>query len=344
MADKIPFLSYGLGTIGVEIVRCALQKGQLVLVGAVDADPQKIGKDVGELLGLDRPTGVQVQPTLEAALGHGRPQLVFHATGSYLEDVVEQLYGILEAGLPVVSTCEQLAYPWPRHPDLARKLDELAVRKGVALVGTGVNPGFAMDTLPIALSAVCREVKAVEVYRVVNLARRRRALQAKVGLGVSLEEYQARLSSGRFGHVGLEESAWMIAAAFGWEALDTASTIEPILAQRSMSTDYFQVPIGHLSGIRQTATVTCELGRSIYMELVMEIDPQEEKDEVKLDADPPVHTVTKGGFFGDTATASIVVNAAFAVLKARPGLRSMWELPYVHFSLGVEPFNVSPLV
>jgi 4-hydroxy-tetrahydrodipicolinate reductase len=344
MAGKLSFLSYGLGTIGVEVLRYALHHGQLTLAGAVDTDPSKVGKDVSELLGLEEPTGVRVHPRLEDALEQVRPDLVFHATGSYLEDVATQLYSLLEAGLPVVSTCEELSYPWPRHPEISRRLDHLALQRGIALVGTGVNPGFAMDTLPICLSAVCRDIRAVEVSRVANVARRRRALQAKMGLGISVEEYYTRLGTGRFGHVGLEESAWMIAAAFGWEVTHTESTIDPIVAQYPTRTAYFEVPRGHLSGIRQTTTVTCEGNRRIYLELVMQIEPAEEKDEVKLEADPPIHTITKGGFFGDTATAAIVVNAGFALLRARPGLRSMWELPYVHFASRHDALAPSPLI
>ncbi len=333
MDRKITFLSYGLGSIGIEILRSALHLGSLTPVGAVDKDPSKVGTDVAELLGLESALGVKVCASLAEALEQARPDVVFHATGSYLEDVADQLAELLEAGLPTVSTCEELAYPWRRHPEIARKLDHVALERRVALVGTGVNPGFAMDTLPIALSAVCANIRAVEVHRVVNVARRRRALQEKMGLGMSADEYYTRLGAGRFGHVGLEESAWMVAAAFGWELEDTESTVEPIIADRPKRTAYFYVPEGHVCGTRQTTSVACSGGRQIFLELLMEIEPSDERDEVKLDSDPPVHTVVKGGLFGDTATAAIVVNTAFSLLKAPPGLRSMWELTYVHHSV-----------
>ena len=100
MLRTISVAQYGIGPIGAEIARLLLTKPWVKLVAAVDIDPKKIGKDVGEVIGLGREVGVRVTPEID-----GRPEVVCHSTGSRLREVTSQLNALLGRGCHVVSTC-----------------------------------------------------------------------------------------------------------------------------------------------------------------------------------------------------------------------------------------------
>ncbi len=168
MTDRIRTIHYGLGPIGSHIARVAARRDYLEIVGGVDIDPEKVGKDMGHVIGLQKPLGIPVDGSLEAVLARTEADVVVHSTGSHLPQVQGQLAALIQAGLHVVSTGEELSYPWADHPTEAAELDALASEHGVVVLGTGVNPGFVMDTLALVLSGVCQEVKHVRIERVVD--------------------------------------------------------------------------------------------------------------------------------------------------------------------------------
>ncbi len=229
MSGKIRIIQYGVGPIGAAIVRLMLQKPQLQIVGAIDVDPAKVGQDLGVTVGCGRELGVKISNDADAVLAGGADVAV-HTTSSYLHQVSEQLKRCLNAGVGVVSTCEELAYPFRKHPQLSRELDRLAQQKRVAVLGTGVNPGFAMDKLALTLAAACQSVSQVRVRRIVDAARRRLPLQQKVGAGLTPEEFRALVAKGEIKHHGLPESTAMIADSLGIAVDDIRETIEPVIA------------------------------------------------------------------------------------------------------------------
>ena len=310
-------LLFGLGAIGAGIGRLAAQRDELELVGAVDSAPDKAGRPLSEVLGIDGPH-LPVEADAERALAAARPQVVLHATGSYLPDVLPQLISCVRAGANVVSTCEELTYPWLRHPELAKALDAEARAKGVTVLGTGVNPGFVMDTLAATLSGVCQRIEQVRLTRVVDVATRRPQLQRKVGVGLTLDEFHARVASGRFGHVGLQESCWLVAEGLGWRLDTLEETIEPVVASD-----------GRAAGMRQTARGTLA-GRTVIEALVqMSVGAERPRDEIQIEGTPPLHLVIEGGVQGELATAAVVVNATSRVVEHAAGLVTMLELPII---------------
>ena len=326
-SKEITVLHYGLGPIGAEALRLAAGRPGLRVVGAVDVDPAKAGRDAGEVAGLDRALGVAVSADAKQALAAARPDVVVHCTGSFLAGVLPQLRGIIAAGAYVVSTCEELAYPWPRHAALADELDRAAREAGVAVLGTGVNPGFVMDLLPLALGAVTARVRAVRVTRVVDAAPRRGPLQRKIGAGITPDEFEQRAAGGRMGHVGLAESLYMLAAGLGWTLRDVEESLEPALATTLVETPHARVAPGQVAGIQQMVRGQTAEGHSIELELSMYVGAPEPRDEIVIDGEPGAHLLIPGGVFGDSATAAIVVNAIPALRAAAPGLRTMRDLP-----------------
>lgn len=329
MRDRIRTIHYGLGPIGSHIARVAATRQTIQIVGGVDIDPVKAGKDLGRAIGLDRDLGITVHSTLQEALRDAGADVVVHSTGSHLAQVKGQLIELMTAGLDVVSTCEELSYPWADHGAEAAELDELAREAGVAVLGTGVNPGFVMDTLALVLSGVCQQVEHVRIERVVDTSKRRVQLQRKTGAGVTLAEFRRRVSAGTLRHVGLPESLNMVAAGLGWRLDKIQDLIEPIIADRASSSECMQVEPGQVAGVRQTARGLVGRREVIVLELHMELGAQESYDAIHLAGVPPVHMHIEGGIHGDLATAAIVVNAIARLNEARPGLLTMMDMPVV---------------
>jgi 4-hydroxy-tetrahydrodipicolinate reductase len=296
----------------------------------VDADQQKIGRDLGELLG-GAATGIPVAADAGATLDATRPDVVLHATSSTLSRVAPQLIAIAETGGNVVSTCEELAYPWTTQPQLAAELDVAARRAGVTLLGTGINPGYVMDALPLILTAPCAAVRAVRVLRVVDAGKRRGPLQRKVGAGMRTDEFAAGVRAGTIRHVGLPESLHMLATSLGWRLERSDDSIAPMIAEQPIDTEFVSVAAGQVAGVRQVARGFIDEREVLNLELRMYVGAPDPQDTIAIDGDPQVHMTIAGGLHGDIATAAIVVNAVPSVIRAAPGLASMAEIPLVHF-------------
>lgn len=308
-------VSYGLGPIGAGIAGLALDRGHRI-VSACDISPDKTGSDLGILLGRAE-LGVAVTADIGAALA-AKPQVVLHSTQSHIPQVMSQLLACIEAGACVVSTCEELAFPWYRHAAEARKLDEAAKAHGVTVVGVGVNPGFVMDLLPIALTAPCRTVRAVRVTRVVDAGLRRKPLQRKVGDGLDRAAFEQGVAEGRIGHVGLAESVAMIAEALAWPLDSITEMIEPVMEGTTVR-GLHQVA----DGLRGRETV-------ISLDLTMAVGAQNPRDAVTIEGEPPIAMTVAGGIHGDVATCAVAVNAIPIVLAAPAGLTAVHRLPALH--------------
>jgi 4-hydroxy-tetrahydrodipicolinate reductase len=323
----------GLGPVGIAIAQLAASRPSLEFAGAFDPRPDLAGRDLGEIIGPGA-RGRRVSRSLEELLGAVRPDVVFHATSSFLADVSGQLEAALDSGASVVSTCEELAYPFHRHPELARDLDAHALARRTVLLGTGVNPGFVMDKLVLTLLGACRTVEHVHVERVVDASKRREPLQRKIGAGISPEEFEARARSGRFGHIGLPESAHMIADVLGLgpeRTLDESLT--PAIAAREVTTPYLTVPSGRVAGIVQSVRVTAAGKERVRLDLRMAVDARDAFDAITIEGTPGLRMRIDQGIHGDVGTAAVVVNAAGGVRGLAPGLRTMGDVPLRGFDL-----------
>lgn len=310
----------GLGAIGQGIARLALERGHTI-VAATDLDPAKAGRDLGTLLGGPR-LGLEVTADPAAALRRPADILV-HCTGSRLTAVLPELEEAIRAGLDVVSTCEELSFPWFHHPAEARRLEDLARAQEVTVVGLGVNPGFVMDALPILLTGPCREVARISVERVVDTAQRREALRRKTGDGLSPEAFRAGVREGRLGHVGLVESVAMIGDALGWPLARITEEIDPVTGD------------GVVRGLHQVARGYREGGPdipAIHLDLTMAVGASDPRDSVSIDGTPPLRVEIPGGVPGDLATWATVVNALPIIRDAPHGLWPVSRLPLLHLA------------
>jgi 4-hydroxy-tetrahydrodipicolinate reductase len=334
---KIRAIQFGVGPIGASIARLMREKHAIEICGAIDTDPAKAGRDLGEVVGAsDAPWGVKISADAGEVLEQSA-DVVIHSTSSSLPKVMDQLLACLEAEACIVSTCEELSYPYRTHPDLAAKLDSAAKDWGVALVGTGVNPGFVMDKLVITLAAVSQRIDHAKALRIVDASKRRLPLQRKIGAGMSVDEFREKVKAGVIKHVGLPESVAMIADSFNLPVDEITETIEPKIAADRVQTEFLTVEPGQAAGVHQIARGLSAGKELIYLELQMYVGAKDPADTVTLTGHPNISLTIPGGSHGDVATASVVVNSIPVILDAPAGLRTARDLPIAFFSPNARP-------
>lgn len=330
MTKPLKVVQFGVGPIGLESVKTLLAKqrtGLVELVGVIDIDPAKVGKDVGDLLPEPVSTGVIVSDDASATLKSTQADVVVHTTSSFLDSMYEQLVLCAEHGANVVSSTEELSYPYDRHPDIAKKIDQAAKENNVTIVGSGVNPGYAMDALALMATGVSTDVNSVAVSRVVDAGKRRKPLQAKVGAGISVDEFAAKKATGKFGHIGLRESLLMIAEGLGWKLDDIKETLDPVVSDKRVVTPHFTVEEGSVAGIHHAIKGFVAGAPVITLDLKMYVGADDPHDAVDVDGTPPIDLIIRGGIFGDTGTIAALVNAVPLVATSAPGLKTVKDLP-----------------
>jgi len=328
MSDRIRVIQYGLGPIGRAVARHVVERAGLKLVGGIDIDPFKVGKDLGEVIGLGRTLGFVVAESLAQVLAQTEADLVLHTTSSYFDLFKDQIVEILEAGLDIVSTAEELSFPWLAHPEEAIEIDDMAKRIGKTVLATGVNPGFLMDSLPLSLTAICQRVDRIEVTRVINATTRRRSFQAKIGSGMTVKDFRAKMDASRIGHVGLPESVGMVFDTLGKKLVRYESNIEPMVADYPIKTEHFELQTGQVRGLKQAARAYTDDGIFMNLTFIAALEEGESEDTIKITGKPDLEVKLKGTN-GDIATVAIAVNAIRRVREAPPGLVTMRDLPIV---------------
>ena len=326
---KISVVQFGLGEIGKEITRLVLNQSQYELVGAVEIDESKVDRELSEILDLPKETGITVTDDPGKVLSD-KPDLAFHSTASAVSDTFAQLKKILESGTNIISTSEELSYPYLQNQEKAEELDNIATGNGATLFGTGVNPGFAMDLLPLTFTGIARELEKITVKRVQNASFRRRALQTKIGVGLSEDEFNQKVRK-QGGHVGLLESVSLLATGLGWRLDEIKESTEPVIARERVETDYFTASPGEARGINQTARGFVDGKEKINLNLQMYAGAQNPVDQINLFGVPEVSLKVPGGIHGDIATPAIAVNSARKVLEEDPGLLTLLDIyPFLY--------------
>jgi 4-hydroxy-tetrahydrodipicolinate reductase len=320
----IPVVLMGLGAVGQAIARAALEKPELSVVAAVD--PSHAGKQLGAVLGGPAPR-LTITDDPGRAFQAAKGGVVLHATGSRFRAVLPQIERSVEHGLCVVSTCEELAYPWWSDPDAADALARRCEEHDVAVVGTGVNPGFVLDRLPAMLAQVAGPVRRVRARRVVDASNRRPGLQRKIGMGLTPEAWAAAAERGEIGHVGLAESALLVADACGLdvEELELEEELQELLAEEDVPGDA-PVPAGAVAGVEQTVRGYVDGVERVGLDLRIYAGAEDPHGEIEITGPVPLNVTIRGGLSGEETTAWAVVNAAPAIRRMR-GLVTVLELP-----------------
>jgi 4-hydroxy-tetrahydrodipicolinate reductase len=324
--QKIKVAQFGLGPIGLETLKLVATKPWARIIGGVDIDPAKIGMDLGDLTQTRALRGRKVYSCLEGLLAHAKPDVVFHTSVSKFKAAFTQIEPMARRGISVVSSCEELLFPQLLEPRLAAQLDKICRRGRARVIGTGVNPGFVMDLLPIFLTGVSRTVTAVHVQRVVNASTRRAPLQRKIGSGLPPTEFRRLFRAGKAGHAGLKESLALIAHCLGWKATNIVETGDPVVADHNIQTEHLSVKKGQTCGLHQRAEAKVNGKICLTLDIKMYLDAENPHDAVQIEGDPHLSAVLPGGVAGDQATVAALVNTTPRLLQAGPGLLLMTDL------------------
>ena len=328
---KTRILQVGLGPLGQKTVQYALDRG-FKIVGAVDSHPDKIGKDVGLVCGLKK-MGVIIQPTVKAALKGKKADIAVVTTVSALSKLDAMVLEIAKEKLSIVSTCEELSFPWKIQTARAKKLDAICKKYKISLLGTGVNPGYLMDYLPSVMTAVSKSVESVKVWRIQNASVRRIPFQQKIGAGLTLAEFAKKEKEGTLRHVGLPESVDFIAHRMGWKLSKKTESLNPVIAKTDISTGYKEIKAGMACGVEQIGRGFVGKKEVITLHFRAAVGEEKSYDTIEVAGEPQIKSTIENGINGDVATCAITLNAIHSVLLARPGLVTMADIPAVAYSV-----------
>ncbi len=337
----IRVIVHGLGGIGQRIARNIAHKRHLEIVGAVTARPEDLGRDLGDVLAVDRKLGVEVAASLGEVLAKHEADVVVDATFSWVENIKEFLFASVRAGSNFISVCEELAYPWGNDPALCHAIDELAKAHSVTVLGTGINPGFFGDLIPLAFTAPCRAVNRISFVRTTNAAGLGPSALDPFAIGKPVEEFRRRLEEGSLkGFTGHRECIMEIADTLGWSISDIQRTIEPQVTTCDRRGPFFTISAGQVCGVKQETVGVNEDGEvvvSLTLRVVFQPDDLSVAEDAELgyktgnfiaiDGEPGLEVEVQG--LGDAAdvTANHAVNSIPYVVNARPGFLSPRDFP-----------------
>jgi 2,4-diaminopentanoate dehydrogenase len=337
--ECVRILVLGLGQMGSGIARLVLDKQGLELVGACGHRAEHLGMDLGRAIGLDRDLGLRISADVDNTIEATRPHVAIQATCSRAADAAVEISTLVRHGIHVISIAEEMAFPACAAPALADDLDRLAVANKVSILGTGVNPGFVLDLLVIALTGVCAGVESITATRVNDLSSYGPTVLRSQGVGLWPEQFQQGLKDGSVvGHVGFPESIHMIARALGWKIGRISESREPIVARVERETPFVKVVPGQVAGCLHTAVAYRDEKPAITLVHPQQIHPQlegvETGDAIEIRGIPNIRLAGNPEIPGGTATIALAVNMIPHVLNARPGLHTMAELPVPAAMLG----------
>jgi 4-hydroxy-tetrahydrodipicolinate reductase len=322
----IRIVQIGLGPLGQKTVQFISERKGLKIVAAVDPAPEKTGKDLGKLCGL-KCMGLKVQKDLKSALKKKKANVAVLTTVSSLKILEKQVAEIAKAGLNIVSTCEELSFPWQTHPRIAERIDKLCKKHRVACVGTGINPGFLMDYLPSVLSSVCQKVDRIKITRIQDASQRRIPFQQKIGAGLTPAQFRAKKAEGTLRHVGLQESVHMIARSMNWQLDHYTESLKPVMADRIITLGYVKIAKGIARGVEQIGRGYIGKKEVIQLHFRAAVGEKNSVDIIEITGKPNITSIIPGGVNGDIATCAITINAMHAILATGPGLKTMLDLP-----------------
>lgn len=327
-------LLVGLGPLGQFVANDAAKRGVARVVAAVDIDPAMIGKPVSAIVPESK-FQARVQRSVDDVQNWAEIDCAVVTTASDLARCAPTFRELLSRGVSIVSTCEELVFPWLRHKALADELHAMAVEHGARLIGTGVNPGFMMDALPVAATAVCRSVRAVKCWRIQDATTRRIPFQKKIGATLDDAAFAARVKDGSLRHVGLGESLHFISHYLGLGVVKWEETLHAVKSEREVSCGLGTIRAGCAAGVRQTAHGWNAAGEEVVtMEFVAAIGQPGPHDRVVIEGEPRIDLRIEGGVHGDVATSAITLNAIDSLLAAAPGLHTMGTVPAVRCTAG----------
>lgn len=337
---NVKVILWGLGAMGGGIAKMITKKQGVDIVGAIDIG-DKVGKNLYDVVpGIEQgEREAVIVGSVEDVIKPAAADIVVVCTDSFTSKVFDKLKLVMENKMNVITSAEEMAYPKAQEPELAKQLDEIAKANGVSVLGTGINPGLIMDLLVILWTGACESVDHIVSRRVNSLSPFGPAVMEEQGIGVSVEDFNARKADGTMaGHVGFAESIGMITEALGWELDKFEQDMEPIVTDVDRKSPYGFAPAGSVAGVAMKGWGFVDGERKIEMDHPQQIEPEQvgvhTGDYVEIQGIPPVNMANTPEIEGGIGTMAMILNTIPHVINARPGLRTMIDIPVPRAIMG----------
>lgn len=329
----IKVIQIGFGPLGVQTAKFIAKKSTIKTVAVVDNDPDLYNKNINDF-SSDLDNKICISNSVNEALKNinEKPDVAIITTVSSLKEIYNQINEVVKHNINIISTCEELSYPWKTDPALSKKLNDLCKLNNVACLGTGVNPGFLMDYLPSVLSTVCKEINKIRIYRVQDASFRRIPFQKKIGAGLNLSEFKNKELEGTLRHVGLTESLHLLAKTLNFDIDNVTETLNPVICKSDLNGS-INIKKGCARGVEQIAYGYLNSEVVIEMQFKAAVGESRSFDRIEVDGIPSFVSEIEGGINGDIATCSIAINSIKSIMKASPGLHTMADIAvpgYIH--------------
>jgi len=327
MKEKTRVIQHGLGTTGSAMAKLMLEKSESALVGAIDIAGEKAGKDLGEIVGLGKKVGITVSKDPDVVFAKVKADIVLNATVSFMPEIWSQIIKPVEAGMNVITIGEEMSYPYAKYPELAKEIDEKAKKYGVTILGTGVNPGFAMDFLVLALCSLCHSIRKIRVTRLVDFSPYPASVLQLLGVGFNADEFnQGKAKGSIYTFIGLRESMSMVADGLGWKLDEMKETVEPVISEKHIETP-MKIEPGKAYGFDQRCRGIKDGEDVIILEELGRVGPGlEPKNTISIEGIPDIIETMSVPPSNLTASGH-AVNLIPHVISAQPGLVTMKDLP-----------------
>lgn len=339
--EKIKVAIWGFGAMGSGMARMLLDKKGVQIVAICDKSEERIGREMHKVLGIDRCENPNVVISGESvhAFPDGGADVLLLATDSFTRSAFEKIAFALERKMNVISTAEELANPQAQEPELAAQIDELAHLHDATVLGTGINPGFVMDFLVLALTGTCERVDEIRAVRVNDLSPFGATVMREQGVGTTVEEFKQGVADKSIsGHVGFPESIRMIADGIGWQVERIEESREAIVSKVPRKSNHSEVAPGDVAGCRQRGVGYVDGKPLIEMEHPQQISPQAEHvetgDYIWIKGTPDITLQIKPEIPGGIGTIAMCVNMIPHVINADAGLKTMLDLPVPRAIMG----------
>lgn len=332
--ENIKVILWGLGAVGTGIGKMLISKKGIEIVGAIDKDPSKLGKDLGQVLKFEN-LGILVSDDVDTFMNETKADIVILAIDSLVKNVYPALKRVVESGKNCITIAEEMAYPYIVEKELSEELDKLAKENNVTILGTGVNLGFGLEALIITLSAACRSVESIRAERINDLSSSGLTVMQGQGVGTTLEEFDAEIKKGTIiGHVGSTHSIPMIAKALGLDYDEIIETHDPIISNTHRETPCVKVEPGMVAGCNHIAIATKNGKAIITLEHLQQIHPEAEAvdtgDYIFIKGNEDLNVAIKHETTGGIGTMAMAVNMIPQVIASKAGLKTMIDLPVPH--------------
>lgn len=337
--ENVKVIIWGFGAMGRGMASMLLKKKGVEIVGVCDINEAYHNRSFLDVLNEESENkDVKILNDIDEVL-KVKADICLLATDSFVKGAYDKIVKLLNHKLNVISTAEEMAYPSASEKELSDKINQLAKKQGVTVLGTGINPGFIMDLLVVALTGAMAEVSHIEAKRINSLSPFGPTVMTEQGVGISIEAFEQGVRENKIaGHVGFNESIHMIADALGVKLTDFKQQMSPIVTDVDRVSPFGSAKKGSLAGINMTGQGL--IGNDVFINMIhpQQIEPEqvgiETGDYITLKGYPNIHMQIKPEISGGIGTIAMCCNMIPHVINSKPGLKTMIDLPVPRAILG----------